>query len=114
MCIGLPMQVVESSAGYAWCEGMGVRRQVNTQLVGDQPVGTWLLIFLESAREVLSPEDAVKISDAVKAVDMVMQGQAVDPAAIDALFPDLVNREPQLPEHVLKAKALEESSSENS
>ena len=103
MCIGLPMQVVEVNEGYAICEGMGTRRQVNTQLVGDQPVGTWLLIFIDSAREVLSPEDAAKISDAVKAVNLVMEGKSVDPKDIDALFPDLVDREPQLPQQTLKA-----------
>jgi hydrogenase expression/formation protein HypC len=103
MCIGIPMQVIEVTEGYAVCEGMGTRREVNTQLVGEQAIGTWLLIFLESAREVLSPEDAVKISDAVKAVNLVMQGKAVDPKDIDALFPDLVDREPQLPEHMIAA-----------
>jgi len=103
MCIGIPMQVVETADGHAVCEGMGMRREVNTLLAGNQPVGTWLLVFLESAREVLSEEEAARISDAVKAVEMVMRGQAVDPGAIDALFPDLANREPQLPAHAVKA-----------
>jgi hydrogenase expression/formation protein HypC len=105
MCIGLPMQVVEVTEGYAMCEGMGTRREVNMQLVSDQPVGTWLLVFLDSAREVLTADEAKKIGDAVKAVDMVMQGQSVDSAAIDALFPDLANREPQLPAHSVKANS---------
>ncbi len=96
MCIGIPMRVVEAGDGYAWCEGMGQRRRINTLLVGNQVVGVWLLTFLDSAREVLSAEDAARITDAVEAVNRVMQGDT----DIDHLFADLVNREPQLPESV--------------
>ncbi len=93
MCIGIPMQVVESGEGYAWCEGLGERRQIDMLLVGDQPVGTWLLTFLNSAREVLSAENAQQISDAVQAVNLVMQGDT----NIDHLFSDLLDREPLRP-----------------
>lgn len=93
MCIGIPMQIVIAEEGYAWCEGLGQRRQINTLLVGDQPVGTWVLTFLDSAREVLSADDAARITDAVQAVNLVMQGET----DIDHLFADLVDREPQLP-----------------
>jgi hydrogenase expression/formation protein HypC len=96
MCIGIPMQVVEAGNGYAWCEGLGQRRQIETLLVGDQPAGTWLLTFLGSAREVLCAEDAARISDAVQAVSLVMQGET----AIDHLFSDLAAREPRLPDFV--------------
>lgn len=96
MCIGIPMRVVQAEDGYAWCEGMGQRRQINTGLVGHQPTGTWLLTFLDSAREVLTADDAARITDAVEAVNLVMRGQR----NIDHLFADLVNREPQLPEFV--------------
>jgi len=96
MCIGIPMQVVETGDGYAWCEGMAQRRLVDTMLVGDQPVGTWLLIFIDAAREVLSAGDAARITAAVQAVNLVMQGEA----GIDHLFADLLDREPQLPEYV--------------
>ena len=88
MCIGIPMQVVESGATYAICEGMGQRRQINTLLVGDQATGTWLLTFLGSAREVLSADDAARITDAVTAVSLVMQGST----DIDHLFADLVGQ----------------------
>ncbi len=93
MCIGIPMQVVEAGEGYAWCEGMGERRQIDMLLVGNQPVGTWLLTFLDGAREVLSAENAKQISDAVQAVNLVMQGDT----NIDHLFSDLLDREPPLP-----------------
>jgi hydrogenase expression/formation protein HypC len=103
MCIGIPMQVVETGSGYAWCEGLGQRRQIETLLVGDQPVGAWLLTFLGSAREVLAAEDAARITDAVQAVNLLMQGDA----DIDHLFSDLVGREPWLPEFVQRNRTGE-------
>ncbi len=99
MCMAIPMQVVESGDGYAWCVGMGERRCIDTLLVGDQPVGTWLLTFLDSAREVLSADDAQRIIDAVQAVSLVMQGSD----DIEHLFADLIDREPQLPDFVKPA-----------
>ncbi len=102
MCIGIPMQVIESGFGYARCEGMGMTREVETLLVGEQPPGTWLLVFLNSAREVLSAADAKKISDAVQAVDLVMQTPAdVDSNSLDTLFADLIEREPPKPASLL-------------
>jgi len=96
MCIGIPMQVVETGDCYAWCEGLGERRQIDTLLVGELAVGTWVLTFLNSAREILTVDDAARITAAVQAVNLVMQGGA----DIDHLFADLVDREPQLPEFV--------------
>jgi hydrogenase expression/formation protein HypC len=91
---------------------MGIKRHVDTLLVGEQPVGTWLLVFLNSAREVLTEEDALKISDAVRAVDLVMLNEPLSSEnsstpAIDALFADLINREPPKPASLL---ALEKNS----
>ncbi|HIF17685.1 MAG TPA: HypC/HybG/HupF family hydrogenase formation chaperone [Cycloclasticus sp.] len=112
MCIGLPMQIKETGFGYAKCEGMGVKRTVDTLLIGDQPIGTWVLVFLGSAREVLTPEDAQKITDAVTAVDLIMSGngqlstQGMEENSIDALFADLIDREPQKPPSLI---AFEES-----
>jgi hypothetical protein len=54
---------------------------VDTQLVGDQQVGNLLLVFLNSAREVLSTAKARVIAQALLALD-------------------LVNRKPQLSEHL--------------
>ena len=94
MCIGIPMQVIEAGEGSALCEGMGERKRISTLLVGDQPEGTWLLTFLDAAHEVLDPQDAARITDAVTAVNLVMQGST----DIDHLFADLVDREPPRPE----------------
>ncbi len=102
MCIGVPMRVKESGEGYAICEGMGETRQISTLLVGDQPVGTWLLTFLDAAREVLTEADAAQITDAVTAVNLVMRGET----NIDHLFADLIDREPQLPPSAAAANKL--------
>ena len=93
MCLGIPMQVIRSGFGSALCEGLGEQREISTLLVGDQPKGTWLLTFMNSAREVISEADARRISDAVTAVGLVMDG-ATD---IDHLFADLIDREPPRP-----------------
>ncbi|EGQ60728.1 hypothetical protein GGI1_02285, partial [Acidithiobacillus sp. GGI-221] len=37
MCLGIPMQVVEIAAGFAWCEGLLGRKRIDMRLVGDQP-----------------------------------------------------------------------------
>jgi hydrogenase expression/formation protein HypC len=95
------MQVIEVREGIAVCEGMGERREINMQLVGEQPPGTWVLTFLDTAREVLSEADAVRISDAVMAVNLVMQGQT----DVDHLFADLIDREPPRPASMPPEKA---------
>ncbi|WP_372885496.1 HypC/HybG/HupF family hydrogenase formation chaperone [Shimia sp.] len=87
MCLGLPMQVVESGAGFALCDYRGRSRRIDTMLVGDQPPGTWLMVFIDAAREVISAEDAAKTQDALQALEEVMAG---NPASIDHLFADII------------------------
>ncbi len=94
MCIGIPMRVVCSEGDYALCEGMGEQRRVDTLLTGAQAPGTWLLVFLDSAREILSAQEAQRITAALQAVQLAMRGEG----DIEHLFPDLVDREPQLPD----------------
>ena len=97
MCIGLPLQVVECDDGMAVCEGMGERRSINMQLVGDVPAGTWVLTFLDTAREVITEDAARQIADAIRAVNLVMQGSD----NVDHLFADLIDREPEPPPSML-------------
>ncbi|MGZ8914252.1 MAG: HypC/HybG/HupF family hydrogenase formation chaperone [Methylobacter sp.] len=94
MCIGIPMQVVEPHDESARCIYRGQESVVDMMLVGPQPIGTWLLVFLDTAREVLSEQKARQIADALEAMRLAMQGDN----QIDHLFADLVGREPQLPE----------------
>jgi hydrogenase expression/formation protein HypC len=94
MCIGLPMQVTELRGESALCVYRGETSLVDMMLVGEQPVGTWLLVFLYAAREVISEQKARQIADALEAMRLAMQGET----QLDYLFADLVGREPQLPE----------------
>ncbi|MGZ5008859.1 MAG: HypC/HybG/HupF family hydrogenase formation chaperone [Methylobacter sp.] len=94
MCIGIPMQVAELHGESARCIYRGQESWVDMMLVGPQPAGTWLLVFLDTAREVISDQKAKQIADALEAMRLAMQGDN----QIDHLFPDLVDREPQLPE----------------
>ena len=100
MCIGVPMQLIECNEHQAWCRGPDGRVQVDLALVGPQAPGTWLLTFMGAAREVLDPEVAANITAALDGLQGALTGDA---ARIDAAFADLVDRTPQLPEH-LRAK----------
>lgn len=87
MCIGIPVQIVESGEFMARCRGRNGEEMINMMLIGSQTVGTWVLSFLGSAREVLSAEDADNIDRALDGLSAVMQGQTdID---IDHYFPDL-------------------------
>ena len=99
MCIGIPMQITEVEGGYAWVEGMGERKRIDTFLIDEQTVGTWVLVFMDSAREVLTPEDAQRVTQAVQAVNLAMQGET----ELGHLFADLVENEPQLPDFLKPA-----------
>jgi hydrogenase expression/formation protein HypC len=46
---------------------------------------------------VLDAEEALRIHDALAALDAVMRGEPVD---VERCFADLLEREPQLPEHL--------------
>jgi hydrogenase expression/formation protein HypC len=100
MCIGIPMQVVSTEGSFAQCQGMGESRRVDTLLVGDQEPGSWLLVFLDSAREVLTEQRAEQIRQALVALDMTLQGET----DVTHLFADLVDREPRLPDHLRPQK----------
>ncbi len=96
MCIGTPMQVIESSEYHALCRDGSRRVSVDTTLVGQPAPGSWLLVFLGAAREQLDEATALAMRDAVHAVGQVMAGAT----QVDHLFDDLIDREPQVPEHL--------------
>lgn len=106
MCIGIPMQVIRADADgdgrgdFALCGENAPGERVDMRLIGTQPVGTWILNFNGAARRVLDADEAAQIRDALGALDAALRG---DVAGIDALFADLVNREPQLPDHLRPA-----------
>lgn len=104
MCIGLPLQVMAVEERHAWCEADGHRERLDMALVGPQPLGTWVLGFQGSARQVMGEEEAAQARAARRALAAVLQGAG----DVDAFFADLVDRRPQLPEH-LRPKELKES-----
>lgn len=97
MCLGIPMQVLQCQDSKARCTDGAQEHWVDISLVGVQEVGSWLLVYLGAAREVLDPYRAKQIRNALRAVAAVMAGEETD---LDGLFADLAEREPQLPEHL--------------
>jgi len=85
MCLGIPMQVMESNEFAALCERRGEQRRLNMMLIGPQPVGTWVLAIMDHAREVLSPERAQQIDEAVSGLEAAMRGET----DLDSFFADL-------------------------
>ncbi|MCO6184610.1 HypC/HybG/HupF family hydrogenase formation chaperone [Rhizobium sp. L1K21] len=95
MCIGIPMRVISSTPFEAVCERHGVQHSVSVMLIGEQEAGAWLLTHLGSAIRVLDAEEARMIDDALTGLS-----QAAEGGEFDALFADLIDREPQLPPHL--------------
>ncbi|MBO6757335.1 MAG: HypC/HybG/HupF family hydrogenase formation chaperone [Roseibium sp.] len=89
MCLGIPMQVLSSEFGFARCQGEDGEHEIDIRLVGDVAPGTWVLVFLGAAREILDAETARLTADALKALRLVMQGET----NVDHLFADLVKPE---------------------
>lgn len=107
MCIGVPMRV-ESSDGLVAvavseaADGAVERHTLDMLIVGSQPPGAWVLAFNGAARRVLDEVEARQILDALAALAIALdaEGDPGQAAALDALFGDLVDRTPQLPEHL--------------
>ncbi|WP_326542902.1 HypC/HybG/HupF family hydrogenase formation chaperone [Pseudorhodoferax sp.] len=84
MCIGWPMQVLATRSGFATvCRGTE-QREVRTALV--EPVravqpGDWLLVFLDDAREHLSPERAGEITATLALVQAALATGGSDAGA---------------------------------
>lgn len=85
MCLGIPMQVIESGPFTALCERRGEQRRLNMMLIGPQPVGTWVLAIMDHAREVLDEVQARQIDEAVLGLEAALQGAN----ELDGYFPDL-------------------------
>ena len=92
MCIGIPMQVVDTDGRFALCEGRGERRRVGTALVGQVAVGDWLLVFLDDARERIDADRAVEVNAALDLVLGAMQGAAL-PDDVDFALPSQMSPE---------------------
>jgi hydrogenase expression/formation protein HypC len=96
MCIGIPMRVMTSADGVAVCEGRGRRERIDMLLVGDVAPGAWILAFQGSAVRAMSEGEARATDAALDALEAALAG-SVD---LDRHFADLIDREPQLPDHL--------------
>ena len=95
MCLGVPMRVVEADEAGALVSGRGGTRRVSLLLIGPQPVGTPLLIHIDSAIRVLSEDEVPLIEQALDGLEAALDGRPVE-----AYFSDLIAREPELPLHL--------------
>lgn len=93
MCLGVPMRILEGDDVTALAERRGATRRVSMLLVGEQAVGTVVLVHIDSAVRVLDEAEAKLIDDALEGLEAALDGRD-----FDHLFADLVDREPQLPE----------------
>lgn len=98
MCLGIPMRIASIDGAYADCEGRGEQRRVDVRLIDSPAEGDWLLVFHAVARERLSEERARDVSSALDALEAALAGET----DLDRHFADLVDREPELPEHLKK------------
>jgi len=96
MCVGIPMQVLSSDGLTALCVGRDGERRLDLSLVGELSEGTWVLAFIDAAREVIDAESAAQINAALDGLEAAMNGEA----DISRYFADLIDRPPQLPEHL--------------
>ncbi|WP_374544951.1 HypC/HybG/HupF family hydrogenase formation chaperone [Rhodoblastus sp.] len=94
MCLGVPMRIVEGDDISALCERREERRRVSMLLLGPQPIGTQVLIHIDTAVRVLDAEEAGLIDQALDGLAAAMRGEDFGSA-----FADL-DREPQLPDHL--------------
>ncbi len=97
MCLGLPMTVIDGDDFSALCEWQGEQRRVSTLLVGRQTAGARLLVHVDSAVRVLDEAEAEAIGRALAGLAAAAEGNA-----FEHLFADLIDREPELPEHLRK------------
>lgn len=75
MCMGIPMQVIELlPPGWARVQGRGEVKRIDTALVGELALGDWVLVFIDGARERLSPERAAEVDAALDLVAQAMAG----------------------------------------
>lgn len=76
MCLSVPMRIVELEADgdLAVVERHGRRERVNMMLLGVQPVGTWVLVSLGFAKEVVEEEELALIEEALAALAASLEG----------------------------------------
>ncbi|QCO05043.1 HypC/HybG/HupF family hydrogenase formation chaperone [Azospirillum argentinense] len=87
MCLGIPMQVLETDGFTARCTGRGEERRVNVMLIEDMPEGGWVLVHLDRAVRPLEAEEVEPLNRALDAILLAAKGENVD-----HLFADLIEK----------------------
>ncbi|AMA60248.1 HypC/HybG/HupF family hydrogenase formation chaperone [Bradyrhizobium sp. CCGE-LA001] len=95
MCLGLPMTIVETDGRLAVCEYGGQQRCVSVMLLSEPPVGSKVLVSIDTAVRLLDDDEARLIAQALDALHAILNGEDYD-----RLFADLIDHEPQLPNHL--------------
>jgi hydrogenase expression/formation protein HypC len=89
------MTIVETDGMTALCERRGEQRRVSVLLLDHPPVGGQVLVFIDNAVRLLDADEARLIDDALDGLAAACSGED-----FEHLFADLINREPELPEHL--------------
>lgn len=76
------MQVLSVRPGHATVQRGSLTREVRSTLVEPVAPGDWLLVFLDDAREQLSPARAAEIDAALALVEAALAGAAPADAAV--------------------------------
>lgn len=98
MCVGIPMQITAIDGIAATATNGKHVEVIDLSLTPDAQVDDWLLTFLGAAREVITADEAQKISAALGGLQSLMQGGSLGDA-----FADLEETGPQLPAHLQAA-----------
>jgi hydrogenase expression/formation protein HypC len=98
MCVGLPLRITVIQGIAAHAQADDHLEVVDLSLTPDARVGDWVLTHLGAAREIISADEAGKISAALEGLRAVMAGDSPGDA-----FADLEARGPQLPPHLQAA-----------
>ncbi|WP_029007144.1 HypC/HybG/HupF family hydrogenase formation chaperone [Azospirillum halopraeferens] len=85
MCLGIPMQVIETDGLVARCAGRGAERTVSLMLAGPVPPGGWVLVHRNDAVRILDDEELGPLNDALDALVLSMRGENTD-----HLFADII------------------------
>ncbi|MEM1129134.1 MAG: HypC/HybG/HupF family hydrogenase formation chaperone [Pseudomonadota bacterium] len=100
MCVGLPLRITAIEGIAASAESGDHVEMIDLSLTPEAVVGDWVLTFLGAAREVITADEAQKISAALDGLRAVMAGEGLGDA-----FADLETTGPQLPPHLQAALA---------
>ena len=98
MCVGVPMQVLSVDGIAARASDGREEQLIDLSLVDHVEPGQWILTFLGAAREIISEDEAHKITAALNGLRSLMAGGPLGDA-----FADLEQNTPSLPPHLQAA-----------